>query len=67
VKAPDAYHAVTKLRALKRLNKRDPLSQALDDSLTKLAAWADAEPNSEQEARAFTAWLESPLPAFAYQ
>ena len=39
----------------------------VDDILTKLAAWRDAEDGSEEEAHAFAIFLATPLPAAAYQ
>jgi hypothetical protein len=62
---PDLYHAVTKLRALKRLNhaRGQRYERQLDDSLTKLAKWFDAPEGSEEARRAFELWLHSPLPS----
>jgi hypothetical protein len=67
--APDLLHAFTKLQALRRLNhsRSRAYEQALDEALTKLAAWHDAEPDSEEEAAAFAIFLAMPLPPAAYQ
>jgi hypothetical protein len=64
--APELYHALTKLQTLRRLNRArgQRYERQLEDSLTKLAAWADAPEGSEQQARAFEAWLHSPLPSW---
>lgn len=64
MKLPDAYHAFSKLEALRRLNRSRRHERALKDSLTKLAKWYDAEPNSPEAEAAFQAWLHSPLPSW---
>jgi hypothetical protein len=64
--APDLFHAISKLRTLKRMNHaRSKLYERhIEDSLTKLAAWADAEDGSEEQQRAWETWLHSPLPSW---
>jgi hypothetical protein len=61
--APDLYHALMKLRALRRLNRArgQEYDRHVEDSLAKLAAWHDAPEGSEEARRAFEAWLHSPL------
>lgn len=55
--APDLYHAASKLRALRQMNKdRSKLyDRHVEDSLTKLAKWYDAEEGSEEARLAFEA------------
>jgi predicted metal-dependent hydrolase len=65
--AADLLHAFTKMHAIRRLNRHDRYERQVDDILTKLAVWHDAEGGSEKERVAFAIFLAAPLPAFAYQ
>ena len=64
---PDAVHAFTKLQALRKMNhargqKAKLYERALDDSLTKLAKWADLPEDDPERDKAWETWLLSPLP-----
>ena len=69
MQAPDAVHAITKLHALRKLNRQKGLraklnERVLDNSLTLLAKWADLPEDDPARDEAFEDWLTSPLPTF---